>query len=641
MPETIDNHTGLPVLLQPDNRQLGTADWYRGGGSAVGPFEIGNFYLGRSEDGRHVGVTDNRHALIVCNTRGGKGVSVIVPNLCLWPGSVVVIDPKGENAMVTARRRGGGSIFCDGLGQTVRLLDPFDVMGMDDSEKASFNPLDALHPDKEESVDEAARIADSIIVSERSSDPFFDESARAYWKFVLLHLRTSPDFSPEERNLITARTLIMAGDEKAARLAAFATDKPPPSAFSLLFAAMKRNPAFNGVVARGGAMLAHMEESSPRLFGSVVQVATTHSDFLDSPAMARVVSKSTFQLAELKTNPRGTSLYISLPQRYMETHSRWLRMMTTLVVTEMERVKGQPACGHPVMMVLDEFPALKRMRVLENAAAQIAGFGVKLVFVAQTLGQLQENYDKNWETLIANAGVKLFFCNDDYFTREYVSKSIGEREIVRTLASASKSTGNSYSFTMGVSQSYSSSASQSGGSASSSTAYSSSFTTGHSQTETSGLSQSLHKRFLVTPDEVGRLFGNPEDMKAIALISGHQPMALRRTPYFKEEYFEGTFDRHCDHPAPPDSDTLWLRRGIRSLVREYVGECDYQRAQEKRKKEEAEAHARKEHEKARTILAEAARIKAERRAEYWACFKMTVGTVLIITAMWGWTWMHR
>lgn len=34
--------------------------------------------------------------------RGGKGTSIIVNNLCFWPGSAVVIDPKGENATVTA-----------------------------------------------------------------------------------------------------------------------------------------------------------------------------------------------------------------------------------------------------------------------------------------------------------------------------------------------------------------------------------------------------------------------------------------------------------------------------------------------------------------------------------------------------------
>jgi type IV secretory pathway TraG/TraD family ATPase VirD4 len=557
MPMVIDNATGMPVAKEPAITQLGTANWYRGGGRAVGQFKPGDFWLGRTEQGDLVGLKDDRHAYIGCGTRGGKGVSIIIPNLCMWPGSVVVIDPKGENAMVTARRRGQGSQYCEGLGQTVRLLDPFNVMRLPANELASFNPLDTLDPNNEESVDEAARIADSIVVSEKSNDQFFDESARSMWKFTMLHVKTSSDYQDYDRNLITCRALVMAGDVEGSRLAALNKKKNPPSGFALLFDAMKRNPAFGGVIARGGAMLAHMEESSPRLFGSVAQVARTNSDFLDSPAMARVLSHSTFKISELKTNPKGTSLYISLPQRYMETHARWLRMMTTLVVTEMERVSMQPASGHQVLMVLDEFPALRRMRVLENAAAQIAGFGVKLVFVTQTLGQLKDLYQDNWETLIANAGIKLFFCNDDNFTREYVSKSIGEREIVRTMASMSQSASTTQSYTDGLSHSYTQGASYSGqnfaGSVSSSTTHgvSSSTTFGESQSQTLGFSQTLHKRALVTPDEVGRLFGNPEDMRAIALVSGYQPLALRRTPYFRDVALEICYDAHSDHPRPP------------------------------------------------------------------------------------------
>jgi type IV secretory pathway TraG/TraD family ATPase VirD4 len=589
LPMVIDHATGMPIPKERVVTQLGTAAWYRGGGRAVGHFRVGDFFLGRSEDGV-VGLRDDRHALITSGTRGGKGVSVIVPNLCLWPGSVVVIDPKGENAMVTARRRGAGSQYCDGMGQTVRLLDPFNVMRLPDGEKASFNPLDALHPDSEESIDEAARIADALIVSEKSSDPFFDESARAFAKFVMLHVRTSPDYAPHERNLITCRALIMAGDAKAAKLAALNKPKNPPSGFALLFDAMKRNPAFNGVISRGGEMLAHMEASSPKLFGSVAQVARTNTDFLDSPAMARVLQTSTFRISELKTNPKGTSLYISLPQRYMETHARWLRMMTTLVVTEMERVEKQPACGHPVMMVLDEFPALRRMRILENAAAQIAGFGVKLVFVTQTLGQLKDIYQDNWETLVANAGVKLFFCNDDNFTREYVSKSIGEREIIRTVANMSQSAGSSASFGESVSKSATVGFTHSGWnlrgsySASQSESRSESTTYGHNQSQSQGFSQTIHKRALITPDEVGRLFGNPEDMRAIALVSGYQPMALRRIPYFRDSVFEACFDQHRDHPAPP---LKLVIRAIRKKQKEQQEVADFFARAERDRKAQA------------------------------------------------------
>lgn len=604
LPMILDNITSLPVVEQPASMQLGTAAWYRGGGRAVGPFKTGDFWLGRSESGQLVGLRDDRHVLLTCGTRGGKGVSFIVPNLCMWPGSVVVIDPKGENAMVTARRRAQGSQYCDGMGQTVRLLDPFNVMRLPENEKASFNPLDALDPNDEESIDEAARIAEALIVSENSTDPFFEESARAFLKATILHVRTAPEYAAGERNLITVRALVMAGDATGAELAALNGDKNPASGFALLFEAMKRNRALNGVVARAGAMLAHMEEASPRLFGSVAQVARTNTDFLDSPAMARVLSTSNFKISELKTNPRGTSLYISLPQRYMETHARWLRMMTTLVVTEMERVDQQPASGYPVMMLLDEFPALKRMRVLENAAAQIAGFGVKLVFVTQTLSQLKDLYKDNWETMVANAGVKVFFGNDDNFTREYVSKSIGDREIVRNVASISESVSSSRSFANSVNKGTSVSFSHTGTNLSpgitvgSSEGRSQSHTFGSSQSQTRGISQTLHKRALITPDEVGRLFGNPEDMKAIVLVSGYQPMALTRTPYFKDWALEGCFDRHRDHASPPLMPQL---RIIKAARKEQLELMEFAAEREQAKRHERERQYLRERHDANTL----------------------------------------
>lgn len=586
---TLDNASGLPVVDEPVSMQLGTASWYHGGGRAIGPFKIGDFWLGRSEFGQLVGLRDDRHVLLTCGTRGGKGISFIIPNLCMWPGSVVVIDPKGENAMVTARRRACGSEFCDGLNQTVRLLDPFNETRLPLSEHASFNPLDALDPNDDESIDEAARIAETQIVSEKSSDPFFEESAQALLKGLILHVRTAPDFRPNERNLLTVRKLVMAGDADGAALAALNGDRS--SGFALLFDAMKKNRAFNGVVSRAGEMLAHMEESSPRLFGSVVQVARTNTDYLDSPAMARVLTSSTFKISELKTNPKGTSLYITLPQRYMDTHYRWLRMMTTLVVTEMERVEMQPACGHQVLMLLDEFPALKRMRVIENAAAQIAGFGVKLVFVTQTLSQLKDLYKDNWETMVANAGIKVFFCNDDNFTRDYISKSIGDREIVRNVGSVSESAGSSQSYSHGHNRGSSVSFSHTGANLStgmtvgSSIGQSESFTTGRSLSQTRGISQTLHKRALITPDEVGRLFGNPEDMRAIALVSGYQPMAVTRTPYFRDTALEACYDHHRSHASPPSKAFIRKVQTERKEQREIAASVAKQKAEAQRERE--------------------------------------------------------
>ena len=65
-----------------------------------------------------IGISDDRHMLTIAGSRAGKGRSCIIPNLLHYSGSVLVIDPKGENANLTAVRR-------KALGQSVHVLDPF------------------------------------------------------------------------------------------------------------------------------------------------------------------------------------------------------------------------------------------------------------------------------------------------------------------------------------------------------------------------------------------------------------------------------------------------------------------------------------------------------------------------------------
>lgn len=54
--------------------------------------------------GHLIGLEDDRHIITVAGSRSGKGVSMIIPNLLFYRGSVLVIDPKGELASITARK---------------------------------------------------------------------------------------------------------------------------------------------------------------------------------------------------------------------------------------------------------------------------------------------------------------------------------------------------------------------------------------------------------------------------------------------------------------------------------------------------------------------------------------------------------
>jgi type IV secretory pathway TraG/TraD family ATPase VirD4 len=419
-------------------------------------YRDGTVWLGRSasEHPVPVGYSDDRHVCVVSGSRGGKGTTSIVSNLILWPGSICVVDPKGENATVTAARRGRGSKNCRGLRQAVRVLDPFKAAQVDDSLRGRFNPLDALDPASDESIDEAGRIADAVVVIHESNDPFWDESARSMVKGRLLHVLTAPEYEGR-RNLVTVRKLIMRGDWEAVEALRDAGETDIPPAHGLLWTALANNRAFDDLIAGIGDSFTNMLLNSPKQFESVLQVANRNTEFIDSPPMQRCLEASDFQLSELKTLRTGLSVYLCLPQRYMSTHYRWLRMMIALTVTEMEKVRGQPVTGYPVMMVLDEFAGLKRMEVIEYAVAQIASYGVKLFFVLQSLEQLKAVYKDNWETFLANSGLKVFFNLEDHFSREYVSKLIGETEVIREVRSESDSTSESESLSRSTSRSQS------------------------------------------------------------------------------------------------------------------------------------------------------------------------------------------
>lgn len=531
-------------------------------------YKPGEFWLGYAPTSGHfpVGYNDDRHITLVAGSRSGKGTTTIINNLCLWPGSVVVIDPKGENATVTARRRGQGSDYCRGMGQVVRLLDPFEAaVGVDDL-RSSFNPLDAIDAGSEEAIDEAGRIADALVVvqDKGGSDPFWDESARSLVKGLILHV-ISDEYFEGKRNLITVRQLIARGDFETVKILEEAGESDIPSPFELLFEGMRRNERYEGVIAGVGASFGNMASNSPKTFESILQTANRNTEFIDSPGMRRLLEKSDFQLSDLKTDPAGVSLFLSLPQRYMNTHYRWLRMMITLVVTEMEKTRGMPATGHRLLLVLDEFAGLKRMDVLENAAAQIAGFGVKMFFIVQTLGQLKDIYKENWQTFLANSGLHLFAQIDDEFTRKYVSDALGETEITRRTESFNSSTSRSSGTTMNAGAMFA--GGRSAG-ANFLAAVIPSSTKGETTGTTQGWSESIHKTHLLSPSEVGRAFARIDDRSniaypglSLALVSGRNPVLVHKANYFDDEAFLSLFDPHPDHKPP-----LTLEESTRQLA---------------------------------------------------------------------------
>lgn len=100
-----------------------------------------------------------RHLMTVAPTRSGKGTTQIIPNLLTYEGSMLVIDPKGENAIISAKRR-------KELGQEVYVVDPWGITDIEGVERASFNPLDWLNKWDNDITENSMILADALIVAE-------------------------------------------------------------------------------------------------------------------------------------------------------------------------------------------------------------------------------------------------------------------------------------------------------------------------------------------------------------------------------------------------------------------------------------------------------------------------------------------
>lgn len=419
---------------------LGTASW-----SADAPlWQPGMILLGLDDSSREVGHIDDRHLVTVAGSRGGKGVSCIIPNLKRWPGSCVVLDPKGENASLTAQIRAGLP------GHQVMVVDPHGTAKVDDHLRASFNPLDLIDADDDEAIDLAAAIGDAVTVaSGDGKDVHWNESARAVFEGVLLYVAVTE--TGPRRSLVRVRQLLTKGDpDQAEYLNAISAAQDGDEAvayspFDALWHSMAGTEAKNEAVADVIVGTANtVRDMGENERGSVLSTARRNTRFLDSPWMRESLEGGRYQtldLDQLKDAERGVSIYLCLPARFVPTHARFLRLVLNLTFYRME-AQGltQPKCGHAVLVFLDEIAAIGRMQAIEAAAGLMAGYGVKLWSFWQDLGQLKRHYKESWETFLGNAGVLQFFANSDMTTLEWVSKRLGQCEVIRETAGSSNST---------------------------------------------------------------------------------------------------------------------------------------------------------------------------------------------------------
>ena len=438
---------GLAATLYAWAERTGVANHFRRTGDTHGsarfasPAETraltrdapGALLVGRDlRSGRLLRYDGPAHLLTLAPTRAGKGVGAVLPNLLTANRSVLVIDPKGENARVAhhARERFG----------PVHVLDPFGATGLP---AAAYNPMDFLRPDDPDLGEDATALAEALVVEAAgpggSGDAHWNEEARALLTGLILLVACHEE--GERRTLATVREYLTL----------------PPDRWAALLVVMADSTAAHGLVAR--AANRHRGKAE-REAASVLSTAQRHTHFLDSPRIAAAMARSDFRFAELRRHT--ASVFLVLPPNRLDAHGRWLRLLVAQALGDVARAaerpqdvrEGSSATPHapdplpalqgasqrlhgasprpgaaPVLFLLDEFAALGRLHAVERAMGLMAGYGLQLWPILQDLSQLRGLYGDRAGTFVANAGVVQAFGVNDLDTAQWLSRTLGRATI--------------------------------------------------------------------------------------------------------------------------------------------------------------------------------------------------------------------
>lgn len=445
--------------------------------------------IGR-HDGELLRYPGQGHLISFSPTGGGKGVSAVVPNCLQHPGSLVVTDPKGENAAIASRARRK-------LGQDCAWLDPWRVLGPVKGPvgEDSFNPLDFIDADSLDANDDAWMIAEQIIppTYHGSGEGHWLDQARAFLAGLILHTASHRKPGHWKRSLPYVRQCICL----------------PDRAFIRLLNAMEANGACDGGVRRVATLFRRIMDRSEKEFGSIMSTVARHTWFLDSPRIRAAMMKSTFNMEALKTGK--LSLFVTVPPHRLDTYGAYLRVHLACAIAATSRVVGKPE--HKVLMILDEAGNIGTLPELPRTVTLSRGAGLTVWAIFQDVSQPKALYNTRWSTFFANADVLQCFGVNDHETATLLSAMVGDETIVVESANASATRNRG----------------RNGGGSSAG----------------SGVTASEHGRKLLFPDEVRRLESN----KQLIFLRGREPLLVDRVNYLRDAEFDGRFDFNPTYTA--------------------------------------------------------------------------------------------
>jgi type IV secretion system protein VirD4 len=351
------------------------------------------------------------NTLLSAPTRSGKGVSNVQPTILSYPGSIIVLDFKGESFNFT-------SGFRKKFGKVYRW-EPTGEKGH------HFNPMMEIRSG-EHAFSDANLIADILTTPAsgggNATSEHFQVGAKDFLTAVILHCLCS-DW--KDKSLPGCRKFLAQGDP---------TD---PNNNKYIYDLMINSEHGDEMIHQAVVEGAMAQRNRPQdEGGSMLSTVNNALAVFADPKIARNTWNSEFYIEEFEETKIPISLYLTIQYNDVQRIAPLIRMFITLFSRKFTGGETNALSRKfeiPLLFILDEFDKLGRMDELEMNMGIHNGFGIHYFLIFQSLNQLNKIYTKD-HSFLAHCRNSIFFAPGagELDSAELISKICGKESISRT-----------------------------------------------------------------------------------------------------------------------------------------------------------------------------------------------------------------
>jgi type IV secretion system protein VirD4 len=320
-------------------------------------------------------------------TRAGKGVSSGIPTMLSYPGSIIVLDFKGENFNLT-------SGFRAKFGKVYRWAPTGDT-------GHHFNPMMEIRGG-DDAFSDANLIADILTTpasgQSNASSEHFTTAARDFLTAVILHCLCS-DW--KNKSLPGCREFLAQTDPTDPENTKYIYD--------LMINSDHGDPAIHQAIIEGaGAQRKRPDDEG----GSVLSTVNNALAVFADARIKRNTANSEFYIDEFVETKVPITLYLTIQYSDVQRISPLIRMFIMLFsrrFTSGETQATNRKFKIPLLFILDEFDKLGKMEELHMNMGIHNGFGIHYFLIFQSINQLNSIYGKD-HSFLAHCRNSIFYA---------------------------------------------------------------------------------------------------------------------------------------------------------------------------------------------------------------------------------------